>query len=75
MAKISFCVYFEQVEGDYGLVDGISAVCSRCNHEVEVFGQNDSSISYAACKFRDECLLNESNFYTEEYPNIPQLEN
>lgn len=52
------------LEDDYGReVDGIIAECSRCGHEVECFGDSDSSVRRALYLMRQECPQGKSNFY------------
>lgn len=65
MARVSFEVHYNTLDGDYGPVDGITAVCSKCGHEVEVFGTSDSSIKRAAIMLREECPNDEENFYED----------
>lgn len=55
-----------ELEGDYAPVAGLCVTCSRCNHQVEVFGTSDRSIRRALVMLRDECPEGENNFYEEE---------
>lgn len=51
-------------ENDDGFeVDAVSAVCSRCGHETESFGNSDSSIARCLVLLREECPNEERNFY------------
>ena len=59
-----------ELEGDYGMVAGIQANCSRCGRETESFGTSESSILRCLALMRDECPAGESNFYV---PNAPRL--
>lgn len=52
-----------ELEGDYGPVDGVCAICSRCNHRTESFGTGDGSIRRCLVLLRNECPEGESNFY------------
>ena len=54
------------LEGDYGTVSGIHAVCGRCGHETESFGTSDASIKRCLVLMREECPEGESNFYVAE---------
>ncbi len=65
MARVSFEVCYDTLDGDYGSVDGITATCSKCGHQVEVFGTGEASIRRAAIKLRDECPNGEANFYED----------
>jgi len=54
----------EDLEGDYGgYVDGIRMTCTRCGHEVTVFGTGENSAKRGAYMLRDECPNGENNFY------------
>lgn len=56
-----------ELEGDNGnLVDGLCVSCSRCDHQVEVFGTHDRSLRRALVMLREECPEEESNFYVAE---------
>lgn len=61
--RVTVDIFEEDVEGDYGFTDGLSASCTRCGHKVEVLGQGDGSRGYVAIKLREECPNGESNFY------------
>lgn len=65
MARISIEVHYDTLDGDHGSVDGIIVTCSRCGHEVEVFGTGEASIKRAAIMLREECPNREENFYEE----------
>lgn len=51
------------VEGDYGDVDGIVAICSRCRHQTESYGTSDASVRRCLVLMREECPRGERNFY------------
>jgi hypothetical protein len=54
----------EQLEGDYGnWIDGLCLRCTRCGHEVSVFGTASESAKAGAIMLRDECPNGETNFY------------
>jgi hypothetical protein len=53
----------EDLDGDYGTVPGLIITCTRCRHSVEVFGTEDNSMKRGAVMLRDECPLDEDNFY------------
>jgi hypothetical protein len=44
-------------------VDGVRATCTKCDHVTESFGQRQRSINRCCALMRDECPLNEENFY------------
>lgn len=54
------------LEGDYAEVEGVTATCSRCDHETESFGTSDASIKRCLVLLREECPNGEQNFYVEE---------
>jgi len=56
------------IDGDYGTVSGIRATCTRCGHETESGGSEESSILRCLVLMREECPKGESNFYSEEPP-------
>lgn len=53
------------LDGDYGSVEGVEATCSRCGHVTESFGTGSASIRRCLALMRDECPLDESNYYIE----------
>jgi len=55
------------VEGEYGLVDGICLTCERCGHSVEVAGTSDRSARRGAIMLREECPENEDNYYEVDW--------
>ena len=34
MARVTFEIHYDSLEGDHGPVDGIIVTCSRCGHEI-----------------------------------------
>ena len=57
------------LEAEHGrLVEGITATCSRCGHQVEVFGTGVSSVKRGCAMLRDECPFGERNFYVGVAP-------
>lgn len=52
-----------ELDGDYATVPGLCVACSRCGHEVEVYGTSARSIRRALVMLREECPEGESNFY------------
>lgn len=51
-------------DGDYDTtVPGVCVTCSRCSHEVEVYGTSSRSVRRGLVMLREECLKGESNFY------------
>ncbi len=65
MARVTFEIHYDSLEGDHGPVDGIIVTCSRCGHEIEVFGTSEASVRRAAATLRKECPNGEENFYEE----------
>jgi len=65
MARIKFEVQYTTLEGDYGDVDGIEVICSKCGHSVEVYGDGPNSIKRGAAMLNSECPEGENNYYEE----------
>jgi hypothetical protein len=65
--RVAVEIHHTDVEGDYGLVDGLCLVCERCGHVVEVMGTSGASARYGVIKFREECPKSEANFYDVDY--------
>ena len=61
--KVAVDIVQEEVEGDYGYVDGIKLTCEHCGHEVQVFGTGSASARRGASMLREECPNGENNFY------------
>ena len=56
-----------EFEGNDGRpVYGIIVRCTRCNHQVEVFGTSIASVKRGTIMLRDECPEAETNFYSDE---------
>ncbi len=67
MARVEVEVEETELENEDGIaVDGICVTCTRCDHEVEVFGQGLKSIRRACIMLREECPNGEENFYVED---------
>jgi hypothetical protein len=52
-----------ELDGDYSMVDGVCATCSRCGHETESFGTSAASVRRCLVLMREECPEGESNYY------------
>jgi hypothetical protein len=62
--RVTVTIQQEAIEGDYGgYVDGLRLTCSKCGHEVTVFGTETASARRGAIMLRDECPDGNSNFY------------
>lgn len=61
--RVTMKIFDTELDGDYGMVPSIEAVCSKCGHTVEVFGQDDPSIRRAGHMLREECPSGENNYY------------
>jgi ribosomal protein S27E len=48
------------------VVGGIRVRCTRCDHEVDVFGTSDQSVRRGCIMLREECPQGEENFYSAE---------
>jgi hypothetical protein len=67
--KVPVHVIEDELDGDYGPVAGLRLACSRCGHEVEVFGTEGSSARRGALMLREQCPNNENNFYSPDWPD------
>lgn len=61
--KVSADVSEVELEGDYGRVEGLCLTCTRCGHDIEVFGTSPSSVDFGALTLREECPKREENYY------------
>ena len=64
------CIIEEALlENDEGHeVEGVAAVCTRCGHRTESFGTTDRSVRRCLVLMREECPLDERNFYEAKDP-------
>ncbi len=63
MATVAVDINFQDLDGDYGTVEGLCLTCEKCGHEVEVFGTGAASALRGAAMLREDCPLGERNFY------------
>jgi hypothetical protein len=65
MARVSVRIEEEDdVETEDGYqVEGVRAICTKCEHEVECPGTGRGSILRCCALLREECPLGEKNFY------------
>jgi hypothetical protein len=64
--RVDVCIEEVTLEGDYGDIPGVRAICERCGHTTESFGQHDGSRTRCLVLLREECPNDENNFYEEE---------
>jgi hypothetical protein len=57
----------DEFDGDHTSVAGLRLTCTRCGHEVEVFGTDERSAKRGAVMLRDECPRGERNFYIVDW--------
>lgn len=69
MARVKCDVDYEELEGDYGPIDGVIVTCSQCDHCEESFGTSSASIRRCLVLMRENCPEGESNFYVAEDDN------
>ena len=50
-------------EGDYGEAPCLQLTCSRCGHQVEVFGTGSPSAKRGTIMLREDCPNGENNYY------------
>lgn len=67
MARVTINMSDEELDGDYGAVEGVAAECSRCGHRTESFGRGEASASRCAALMREECPRGEKNYYVEDW--------
>lgn len=66
MAEVEAEVEEIDLENEEGrTVSGVQATCSECGHVTESFGTGDSSRRRCLVLLREECPLNQRNFYVE----------
>jgi len=58
-----------EIEGDYAMMDGVMATCSRCEHTTESAGTGPNSITRCLALLREECPRRERNFYVKPEPD------
>lgn len=63
MAKVTTTIDYVELEGDYSSVEGVRVTCDRCEHSEECFGTSEASILRCAAMLRENCPLDEENFY------------
>jgi hypothetical protein len=62
--RILCSIGYDEIENDEGhFIEGVAAICSRCGHLTESFGNSECSIRRCLALMRDECPEDESNFY------------
>jgi len=67
MARVETTVEEVELEGsDYQPVGGLTVTCTKCGHEVEVFGTHDASRRRAGAMLAEERPEGERNFYVVE---------
>ena len=67
MAKIKCEIIEDSEPNDYGTeTPCIRAICSRCGHETMSYGDSEESIRRCLALMREECPLDENNFYIED---------
>lgn len=53
----------QQLQGSRGPVMGVVATCQECEHQVECFGTSERSVKRACMMLREECPMEQENFY------------
>lgn len=61
--RVKCAMEFVDLEGDYGQVEGVRATCSRCDHETTAFGTSGVSVRRCLAQMREECPMDQENFY------------
>jgi hypothetical protein len=63
MARVTADATEIELEGDYGMVDGLEVTCAKCGHTVEVYGAHQRSAKRGGVMLSEECPRGERNFY------------
>ena len=64
--RVDCTIEEEELENDEGRPqEGVTATCSRCDHQTQSFGTSDKSIKRCLVLMREECPNGEENFYAE----------
>ena len=67
MVYIKAYVSYETKENEDGIeVDCVLITCSRCGHQVQIWGDNAKSIKRACATLNEQCPHQENNFYTTD---------
>ena len=66
MARVTTTVDYIDVEWDYGTVDGVEVTCDKCGHCEKSGGTDEPSLKRCAVLLRENCPLNEDNYYVVE---------
>lgn len=67
MARVKCEIEETELENDQGRsIPGVTATCTRCDHQTESFGTSDASILRCLALMREECPEDEYNFYVED---------
>lgn len=61
--RVAVRVEETELQGDHGPIDGIVVTCSRCDYSVEVFGTSERSIKRGCVMLKEQCQLEEENYY------------
>jgi late competence protein required for DNA uptake (superfamily II DNA/RNA helicase) len=59
--RIRCHVQQEELDGDYGPINGVVVTCSRCHATTESFGTTSASIRRCLVLLREQC--DQSNYY------------
>lgn len=66
MSKIECEIEYSTEFNDDGIeVDCVVAICSRCGHETESWGDEPASVKRCFAVMKEECPNGESNYYIE----------
>lgn len=70
--KVFAQVEYDELENENGrLVPGVRAICERCDHETESFGDDVPSVRRCLVLLRETCPRRERNFYEEAPAVLP----
>ncbi len=63
MVKVATTTHYVEVEGDYGLTEGVEIECDRCGHSEESAGTGEASLKRCGNLLRKNCPRSENNLY------------
>jgi len=67
MQRVLCKVLETELENDEGRrIEGVIVTCQRCDHETQSFGTSERSVNRCLVLLREECGLEENNYYVIE---------
>ena len=63
MPQVTTSINYLDIDGDYGIVEGVEVTCDKCGHSEESGGTGENSLLRCAALLRENCPRGERNFY------------